>query len=317
MATKHDQLMKRLISQFPDQFLRLAAPQIARTVDLEAIEFAPEEHYTGSPTGRERRADLVARASALPDGEKDRERENVLLHTEIELQFRSRTKPRLLAYHRGLSLHYTLVVHTIVLYLRGGPPGPKLETYEERSLGKTVVAFHYHSFGLSRVSAAEYLARTEPLAWALAVLMRPARGQPRARLGLACVRRIAAAPDLSTQELDLLLSCVWAYGKFKDEEAEEFDMIMAEIEDREVQDMKMSMMEWWKKQGLKEGREEGREQGVKQGEASLLKRMLQRRFEDLPAGIDRRLEQASRQELQGWADRVLDAERLEDVFSSA
>ncbi len=317
MATKHDQLMKRLISHFPDQFLCLAAPQIAGSVDLEAIEFAPEEHYPGSPTGRERRADLVARASALPADKKDREREKVLLHTEIELQYRSRTKPRLLAYHRGLSLQYALVVHTIVLYLRGGPPGPKLETYEEQSLGKTVVAFHYHSFGLSRASAAEYLTRPEPLAWALAVLMRPAKGQRRAQLGLACVRHIAAAPDLSTQELDLLCCCVWAYGRFNDEEAEEFDKIMAEIEDREVQDMKMSMMEWWKKKGLEEGREEGREQGVKQGEASLLKRLLQRRFEDLPAGIDRRLEQASRQELQDWADRMLEAEHLEDVFSSA
>ncbi len=300
MASQHDQLMKRLISHFPDQFLRLAAPHIAGSVDLETIAFAPEEHYPGSPTGRERRADLVARAASLPVDESE-DVEDVLLHTEIELQYRSRTKPRLLAYHRGLSLHYALVVHTIVLYLRGGPPGPKLETYEERSLGKTVVAFHYHSFGLSRASAAEYLAKPEPLGWALAVLMRPSRGQPRARLGLACVRRIAAAPGLSTQELDLLFSCVWAYGRFNDEEAEEFDMIMAEIEDREVQDMKMSMMEWWKKQA----------------EASLLKRLLQRRFEELPSWIDERLEQASRQELQGWADRVLDAEQLEDVFSSA
>ncbi len=56
---------------------------------------------------------------------------------------------------------------------------------------------------------------------------------------------------------------------------------------------------------------------MQQGEASLLKRLLRRRFDQLPNWIDQRLEQASRQDLEGWADRVLDAERLEDVFSSA
>ncbi len=54
-----------------------------------------------------------------------------------------------------------------------------------------------------------------------------------------------------------------------------------------------------------------------EGEASLLKRLLRRRFERLPSWIDQRLEQASQQDLESWADRVLDAERLEDVFSSA
>ncbi len=56
---------------------------------------------------------------------------------------------------------------------------------------------------------------------------------------------------------------------------------------------------------------------MRQGEASVLKRQLRRRFDRLPKWIDQRLEQASRQELEGWTDRVLDAERLEDVFSSA
>ncbi len=125
--------------------------------------------------------------------------------------------------------------------------------------------------------------------------------------------RVASGPGLPRHKQNLLFKCVWMYGQFNDEEAWEFDKIMAELEDDEVRAMKMSMAEWWKKEGL----EEGRKQGRKQGEASLLKRLLKRRFEKLPSWIDQHLEQASRQELEGWADRVLDAERLEDVFSSA
>ncbi len=318
MASQHDELMKELLTRFPDQFLRLSAPRLAECVDLAALELAPEEHYPGSPTGRERRADLVGRETALPSPGDDRhgEIEEVMLHGEIEIQYRARTAPRLLGYHRGLSLKYALVVHTIVLYLRGGPPGPQPAVYEERSLGETVVAFRYHSLGLSRAPAAEYLARPEPLAWALAALMRPARGQSRPQLGLACVRRIVASPGLSRRDQALLLECVWMYGRFGDEEAEEFDKIMIELDD-EVQEMKMSMVEWWKKEAREQGMQEGVSRGLKQGEASLLKRLLQRRFDQLPEWIDQRLEQASRQELESWADRVLDAERLEDVFSSA
>ena len=311
MPTPHDQLMKELLVVFPDQFVRLAAPRLAERIDLDAVAFEPEEHYPGSPTGRERRPDLVGRAHALPEprSAENGETEEAMLHAEIERRYRSATVSRLFDYNRGLGLKYALSVHTLVLYLRGGPRGPRREVYEERSIGETVMVFHYHCFGLSQATAAEYLARPEPLAWALAALMRPAKGQSRPLLGLACVRRIAAAPDLSRQEQHLLFKCVWMYGQFDDDEALEFDRIMAELEDEEVHEMKMSMAEWWKKEGLEEGR--------KEGEASLLKRLLQRRFEQLPGWIDQRLEQASRQELEGWADRVLDAERLEDVFSSA
>ncbi len=304
MATRHDQLMKELLSCFSDQFLNLAAPEIADQIDLATVNLEPEEHYPGAPTGRERRPDLVSRARLLgADGDE------VVVHVEIELRYRGRRLPRLLVYHRGLSLKYALPVHTFVLYLHGGPPGSQRRVYEERSLGRVVGSVGYNSLGLSRVQASEYLARPAPLAWALASLMRPARGQSRARLGLSCVRRIAAAKELGRRKQDLLFRCVWTYGRFNDHEAQEFDKVIADLEDEEVQEMKMSMAEWWKKEGW--------EAGLKHGEASMLKRLLSRRFDQLPKWIDQRLEQASPQELKSWADRVFDAERLEDVFSSA
>ncbi len=67
--------------------------------------------------------------------------------------------------------------------------------------------------------------------------------------------------------------------------------------------------------GLERGLEKGRSQGFLQGEISVLKRMLKRRFERLPEWVEERLEQASRDELEGWADRVIEAKALEDVFA--
>ncbi len=324
MPSQHDQLMKELIAAFPDHFLRLAAPELAERVDLDAVAFEPEEHYPGTPAGRERRPDLVSRARTKVD-ETESGKGEVLIHVEIELRYWRRKLPGLLSYHRGLSLKYALPVHTIVLYLHGGPPGAQVRVWEERSLDRVVGTVGYCSLGLSGVQAAEYLARPEPLAWAFAVLTRPARRQSRSQLGLACLQRIAAVPNLGRVKRELLVKCVWTYARFKDHEAPDFDMIMAELDDEEVHEMTTTMVEWWKKEGLKagrkegrkEGRNEGRKEGVRQGEASLLKRLLRRRFEDLPEWIDQRLEQASRRELETWADRVLDAKRLEDVISPA
>src|SRR5712691_1275020 len=65
------------------------------------------------------------------------------------------------------------------------------------------------------------------------------------------------------------------------------------------------------------GIEKGLQQGIHQGEVTVLKRLLTRRFGPLPAWAEERLEQASPQELEGWAERVLEAQRLEDVLASA
>ncbi len=69
--------------------------------------------------------------------------------------------------------------------------------------------------------------------------------------------------------------------------------------------------EWtreWENKGLQKGRQEG--------EALLLRRLLARRFGELPAWVDTRLGAASSDELEHWADRVLEAPTLEDVFNA-
>ena len=62
------------------------------------------------------------------------------------------------------------------------------------------------------------------------------------------------------------------------------------------------------------GIEKGLQQGLQQEASLLLKKLLNRRFGELPAWVEGRLADASRQELEYWVERVLDAQRLEDVF---
>ena len=91
----------------------------------------------------------------------------------------------------------------------------------------------------------------------------------------------------------------------------------------------------WREQGIKQGIEEGIEQGIKQGieegigqgiaqgiekgrvegELAVLTRLLTRRFGTLDAATTQRLQQATTADLERWADNILDAHSLEEVFA--
>jgi len=59
-----------------------------------------------------------------------------------------------------------------------------------------------------------------------------------------------------------------------------------------------------------------RDEGEQQGERKLLRRQLRRRFGLLPPEADERIGRASRRDLESWAENVLDASTLDEVFDS-
>jgi flagellar biosynthesis/type III secretory pathway protein FliH len=95
-------------------------------------------------------------------------------------------------------------------------------------------------------------------------------------------------------------------------ELEEFEDI------QEVQSMLAERVkQWteeWKQQGLQQGLEQGLERGISQGEAQILRRQLARRFGPLPDWVEMKVNQASTDLLELWADRILDADSLDAVF---
>ncbi|MBC7860060.1 MAG: DUF4351 domain-containing protein [Burkholderiaceae bacterium] len=66
--------------------------------------------------------------------------------------------------------------------------------------------------------------------------------------------------------------------------------------------------------GLERGLKLGREEGRQEGQSLLLARQLTKRFGPLPEHIQQRLAQASAVQLEMWAEAVLDASKLSDVF---
>ena len=66
-----------------------------------------------------------------------------------------------------------------------------------------------------------------------------------------------------------------------------------------------------------EGMQQGMRQGRVEGERAVLERLLRRRFGLLSTAVAERLSQASASDLETWAENVLDAETLDDVFNSS
>ena len=56
-------------------------------------------------------------------------------------------------------------------------------------------------------------------------------------------------------------------------------------------------------------------EGRQEGEQNLLLRQLTRRFGPLDAATEQRLQQASQEELERWADNILEARTLDEVFT--
>ncbi|MFZ1640568.1 MAG: DUF4351 domain-containing protein [Candidatus Contendobacter sp.] len=68
--------------------------------------------------------------------------------------------------------------------------------------------------------------------------------------------------------------------------------------------------------GIKKGLQQGLQQELQQGEIQVLHRLLTRRFGELPAWVENRLREAPSDRLELWSEHLLEASRLEEVFTS-
>lgn len=219
---------------------------------------------------------------------------------------------RLFEYAMQLWLRHRRPIVPIVVYLRGGKPGVIRETEGLRTFHRTFMLFRYLAFGLSRSQAADYLKRPEPLAWALAALMRH-RERSTAEHRLACMRPLAHA-DLDDARKFLLANFIATYVQLDEPEQEEYEVLLRNEENREVAVMAELTLTTNADRLVQKGYETGERAGREQGQRDLLLRQLTHRFGPLPEATRQRVQAlASPEELQELAERVLDAKSLDDL----
>jgi hypothetical protein len=285
----HDPLLKELLRTFFSGFLALVAPQLQ---PLSCQFLDKELAFTGQRRGR-READLVVRL-LLAGGE------ILLVHVEIEAEFRAAMGRRLWSYYLLLQARLGEPTISVLINLRGGPPGLTLQTFEE-TVGGQPRLFGYTVLGIGRYPAGELLARPEPIAWAFAALTLPQKGQ-RPALKLACLARVTAASrKLSDLESFLLVNCIETYLELSLEETVRYEELRALSSAKEATAVNAVKMTWADRM-KSEGRQE------------LLLTVLEQRFGKLPAIARQRLaEIRSADLLNQLARRVLVAGSLAEL----
>ena len=77
----------------------------------------------------------------------------------------------------------------------------------------------------------------------------------------------------------------------------------------------MTAAQEWMLEGMEKGRQEGREEGERAALAAVVLVQARLRFRDIPAETVARIESAPKSELNGWIERILTAETLDELFA--
>ncbi len=176
-----------LFSFFAADFLTLTVPRLAQRTKLDAVEL--EIHHIDEELSRPwRPADSSFYLSGiLPPRSHDHE--PIMIQIFCEPEFWVPTAGRLCCLNRELQRRAGMPVHTVAVFINGGPAGLEESRWPDFPLGKNPRRFHYTSLGLSGFPATELLRRPESLAWALAPVADTRNVGSRTELRLACLLR--------------------------------------------------------------------------------------------------------------------------------
>jgi hypothetical protein len=245
--------------------------------------------------------DLLVEVSA-PDEEKP-----LLIHIEIETEYRSGIDRRLWLYYMQLRLRHGLPVLPILVSLRGGPAGLRRAGLREGFAGKVTASFRYRVLGLSGCQAKEWLARPEPVAWAFAALMRPGAWS-RAELKLECLRRIAAS-DVTGLRKQILVNWVETYVQLSEQDTAELRRLLDLEGNEEVKAMELT----WLGKAEARGMEMATRQAVERMRRVVLQLMAQR-FGTVPAKVRQKVDATEKLEpLATLAERVLVVSSIDEL----
>jgi len=302
----HDQNFKNLILDYPRQALQFFAPQEAFDVD-EHTSITPirQEQLKNRLGDRFHELDVPLKVE-WPDGR----RAALLFLLEEESDPARFSIHRLGRYCLDLSeLMETNRIVPVVIFLRSSPNIPK-----ELHLGgdhHTFLSFDYIACVLPDIPAEEHKDSPNIVARITLPTMRYARQQ--------VVDVVAwALRGLNTLETNgekylKYLDFVQTYGNLTEQEQQLFTQRYSQ-EKRIMTSWLANWSEQMLAQSRQEGQEQGREQGRQEGEATVLLRQLTRRFGPLGAPVTQQIRQANLTQLEQWADNILDARSLEEVF---
>ena len=301
---QHDLVLKTAIEHFFGDLVRLTEPDFAARVDLDNVEFLPQESFSDFPSGRRRIADVVAKLTS-----NDGERRIVLVQAEVEDDFRTAMDKRSFFYFMYLRIKYDLPVLMIVVFLKGGQEALEMREFVDEAEGVEVCRFRYVALCLSQNRAEDFVDRPQPLASALAAFMKS--GWDPVEKKLRCLRAIRHA-DVDEARRFILATIVELYVELDEAQTRRYEAVLEQEGNKEVRDMVItwedalaSSRAEGKTEGKTEGKAEGRAEGFIEATRSHIVRVLERRLKTVPAFVGEKL------------DAIRSLKRLEEILDQA
>ena len=299
-AVSHDQNFKNLILDYPRDALAFFAPEEAPMPEDEVRIIPARQEQLQERLGKHYRELDVPLLVEWADGQ----REAVLFALEEESDWRRFSLHRLAHYCLDLAeLFGTDRVVPVAIFLRSAdaaPASPILGT--ER---RPYLTFDYLACKLREIPSERWLHSDNLVA----------------RVNLPNMR---SPEDSKVEVYAQAVRGLLALERDADKRAKyiEFIDIYAGLTDNEFQRYQQqypeesTTMAGVIQRARDEGMQQGMQQGRVEGERVVLERLLRRRFGPLSPAIAERLLGASATDLETWAENVLDAQALGDVFDS-
>ena len=183
-----------------------------------------------------------------------------------------------------------------------GDPAPQDKSTEDPELHGQMYGPDYLVRDIGCVPENQ-LAGDPDLMAGLLLLMHRYRGPVSDRILYRIRELLSEGTAFENQTYEYIL---YAYGT-------DLDTVLATVETKGATSV-VNLVEELISKGRAEGHAEGEAKGEVRGRASILNRLLERRFGSLPATVRERVRSASVRELDTWGDAVLEAPTLEAVF---
>lgn len=271
----YDLTLKQLFHRTPTRLLHLLTGRSA--VETLNVEF---------PAVKKRQPDLVLR---LDDGR--------IYHLELQSSGDPSMPWRMLEYYALIGQHYQAPVFQQVLYVGQGP-NPLVDGLDQDSL-----RYRYEVIDVRAIDCRILLESPaiEDNLLALLCHLHDEAEAVRAVLG-----KIAGLDENSRQDALQQLEILSGLRPLR-------PLIQREVEKMPIT-LNLKDNPFFQ-EAFAEGKQEGRQEGLLEGEYLLLRKQLEKRFGSLPEPILQRLKAASPEQLEEWAERMLSAPTLDEVFS--
>lgn len=241
----------------------------------------------------------------------------VLVHIEIQGKADRHFDHRMYRYHYRLQDRHPNRYIASFAILTDRNPARQLGHYRQ-TLWRTEIDFKFPVIRLQDWHDRRADLENSPNPFALVVLAqldahRTRQDDTARKVSKFGLIRLLLSRDYARQDIMELLRVIDWLMQLPDELERQLTHEIKQLE-AEAMTYVMSIERLALEQGKLEGRVEGKVEGKIEGEADLLRRQLVKRFGPLPDAIQQRLDRATSEQLEIWAERILDASTLSAVF---